>query len=91
MMLVFCVTVGFSGTRLGQCWVMMEERWPELYGGISRQPYVDMAGVTLGKPGRCVCVCFKGGLVVVMGKLTWFLYSYQVKNSWEPWPSILSN
>ncbi|XP_063851189.1 uncharacterized protein LOC135094761 [Scylla paramamosain] len=56
MMVVFCVTIGFSGTRLGQCWVMLEERWPALYAGGSRQPYMDIAGVTLGKPGRLLAL-----------------------------------
>ncbi|XP_045122687.1 amino acid transporter AVT1D-like [Portunus trituberculatus] len=56
MMLVFCVTVGFSGTRLGECWVMMEERWPQLYAGNSRQPYMDIAGVALGSPGRILAM-----------------------------------
>lgn len=52
LMLVFCVAVGFSGTRLGQCWVIMEQRWPHLYSGVSRQPYMDIAGVSMGKAGR---------------------------------------
>ncbi|MPC68372.1 hypothetical protein E2C01_062571 [Portunus trituberculatus] len=59
MMLVFCVGVGFAGTRLGKSWVILEERWPALYAGGSRQPYMDIAGEALGKPGRVfalVCV-----------------------------------
>lgn len=52
MMVVFCLGVSFSGTRLGNCWVIMEERWPHLYGYGSRQPYMDMAERTLGRYGR---------------------------------------
>ena len=57
MMVVFCAGVGFSGTRLGKCWVILEQRWPHLYAESSRQPYMDIAAQALGKPGRCVCMC----------------------------------
>ncbi|XP_042214090.1 amino acid transporter AVT1D-like isoform X4 [Homarus americanus] len=51
MMLLFCVLVGFAGTRLGKSWVMLEERWPQ-YRQPSRQPYMDIAEKSLGKTGR---------------------------------------
>lgn len=54
MMLVFCLGVGFSGTKLGECWVILEERWPHLFAGGSRQPYMDIAEKALGRPGRWV-------------------------------------
>ncbi|XP_045612816.1 uncharacterized protein [Procambarus clarkii] len=51
MMLLFCGSVGFAGTRLGQCWIILEERWPE-YKLPTRQPYMDIAERALGNVGR---------------------------------------
>ncbi|KAK3856981.1 hypothetical protein Pcinc_036737 [Petrolisthes cinctipes] len=51
MMIVFCVSVGFTGTRLGKSWVILEERWPEVYKGRCRQPYSEIAYRALGKIG----------------------------------------
>ena len=51
MLFIFCVSVAFSGTRLGHCWVILEERWPE-YRKPARQPYMEIAYRAFGKPGR---------------------------------------
>ncbi|XP_053644795.1 uncharacterized protein [Cherax quadricarinatus] len=51
MMLLFCVSVGFAGTKLGRCWVILEERWPE-HRQLARQPYMDIAHRSLGNTGR---------------------------------------
>ncbi|KAK8746197.1 hypothetical protein OTU49_017293 [Cherax quadricarinatus] len=45
-----CIIVGFSACRLGTCWVILEERWPE-YQRACRKPYPAMAYRTLGRPG----------------------------------------
>ncbi|KAK7065257.1 hypothetical protein SK128_001565 [Halocaridina rubra] len=55
MMLVFCVSVGFSGSRLGKCWIMLEERWPE-YKKPVKQPYMEMAYKAMGIVGRRVAL-----------------------------------
>lgn len=45
-----CVIVAFAACRLGTCWVILEERWPE-YQRACRKPYPAMALRTLGRPG----------------------------------------
>ncbi|KAK8378061.1 hypothetical protein O3P69_018781 [Scylla paramamosain] len=52
MMPLFCCSVAFIGTRLGKSWVILEERWPEVYKGAVRQPYMDISERSLGKVGR---------------------------------------
>lgn len=59
---VACMVVAFSACRLGQCWIILEERWPE-YQRACRKPYPAMAYRTLGMPGwhlvnalQCVCL-----------------------------------
>ncbi|KAK7063067.1 hypothetical protein SK128_023882 [Halocaridina rubra] len=51
MMILFCVMIGFSGTRLGHCWIILEERWPE-YRVNCRQPYMEIAYRSFGKTFR---------------------------------------
>ncbi|RXG72907.1 Amino acid transporter ANTL1 [Armadillidium vulgare] len=51
MIILFCVSVGFSGMRLGRCWVILEERWED-YKKPSRQPYQEIAYRALGIHGR---------------------------------------
>lgn len=78
MMVVFCVGVGFSGIRLGRCWMILEERWPKLYAGGSRQPYMDIAYQALGNAGRiftlvCVFLTLFGGATVYLILMSSFL------------------
>ncbi|XP_068201894.1 uncharacterized protein [Palaemon carinicauda] len=53
MLGVLCAMVGYSGTRLAHCWVMLEERWPE-YRAPCRRPYPAIAYRALGKFGQYV-------------------------------------
>lgn len=55
MMLIFGISIGFSASRLGKCWLMLEERWPE-YKKPAKQPYMEMAYVTMGVIGRRVAL-----------------------------------
>ncbi|XP_042214086.1 amino acid transporter AVT1B-like [Homarus americanus] len=71
MMVVFCTGVGFSGTRLGACWVILEERWPMCYRDSCRQPYMEIADRALGIHGRrlalaCVLITLVGGTTVFL-------------------------
>ena len=50
---MFTLNAGFSGTRLGLCWIMLEERYEEFRGEV-RDPYPAIGEKALGKPGRCV-------------------------------------
>ncbi|XP_045125205.1 amino acid transporter AVT1B-like [Portunus trituberculatus] len=56
MMLLFCMSVAFVGTRLGRSWVILEERWPQEYHGGVRQPYMDIAERSLGYVGRQIAM-----------------------------------
>ncbi|KAK4287029.1 hypothetical protein Pmani_039886 [Petrolisthes manimaculis] len=56
IMVMFCLVVSYSGTRLASCWLILEERWPHHYSHGSRQPYVDIADTAFGKYGRCVAI-----------------------------------
>ncbi|ROT80808.1 hypothetical protein C7M84_000445 [Penaeus vannamei] len=38
LIIVLCAGVAYSGTRLAECWVLLEERWPE-YRVPCRRPY----------------------------------------------------
>lgn len=51
MMIGLGVAVGFAGTRLGMCWTVLEERWPE-YRAPCRRPYPAIAHRALGKAGQ---------------------------------------
>ncbi|XP_045138355.1 amino acid transporter AVT1J-like [Portunus trituberculatus] len=55
LMVLLCLAVGFAGTRLGMCWVLLEERWPE-YHRPCRRPYPAIARRALGKAGYGVAV-----------------------------------
>ncbi|KAA0187648.1 hypothetical protein HAZT_HAZT000522 [Hyalella azteca] len=69
MMILFCVMVGLSATRLGFCWNILEERWPDQYSQPARQPYMEIAEKAFGKHGRafalfCVVASQFGGTTV---------------------------
>ncbi|KAG0713250.1 Amino acid transporter AVT1B [Chionoecetes opilio] len=51
LMMVMSLGVGFAGTRLGKCWVILEQRWPE-YRAPCRRPYQAIAFRALGRPGQ---------------------------------------
>ncbi|XP_063862619.1 uncharacterized protein LOC135101984 [Scylla paramamosain] len=53
LIVLLCLAVGFAGTRLGLCWVLLEERWPE-YRAPCRRPYPAIARRALGKAGQIV-------------------------------------
>ncbi|CAL4084208.1 unnamed protein product, partial [Meganyctiphanes norvegica] len=79
MMILFCILVGYSGTRLGDSWIMLEERWVE-YKGPSRTPYMEIAYRAYGVHGRrlaytCVLVTLFGGSTVFMILLCGFMNS----------------
>ncbi|XP_042856751.1 uncharacterized protein LOC122243308 [Penaeus japonicus] len=53
LIIVLCAGVGYSGTRLAECWVMLEEIWPE-YRVPCRRPYPAIAYRALGTVGQYV-------------------------------------
>ncbi|XP_071531714.1 uncharacterized protein [Panulirus ornatus] len=90
MMVVFCVGVGFSGTRLGRSWVILEERWPEQYKGACRQPYMEIAYRALGIHGRritmlCVAITLVGGTTVFLILLASFMAALVTQLSTCQW------
>ncbi|ROT83183.1 Proton-coupled amino acid transporter 4 [Penaeus vannamei] len=77
MLILFCTMVGFSGTRLGKCWVILEERYPE-YKNPCRQPYMEIADRALGVHGRrltlvSVVITLMGGTIVFLILIASFL------------------
>jgi len=65
LIFLFTLNAGFSGTRLGLCWVMLEERYAEFRGEV-RDPYPAIGGKAMGKPGRIIsmvsiCLTLYGG------------------------------
>lgn len=53
LIIVLCAGVAYSGTRLAECWVLLEERWPE-YRVPCRRPYPAIAYRALGTVGQFV-------------------------------------
>jgi len=51
LILLFTANAGFSGTRLGLCWIMLEERYEEFRGEV-RDPYPAIAEKAVGRWGR---------------------------------------
>jgi vesicular inhibitory amino acid transporter len=65
LIIFFTVNSLFSGTRLGLCWVMLEDRYDEFKGEI-RDPYPAIGEKAFGKIGRivsliCICITLYGG------------------------------
>jgi hypothetical protein len=51
LIVYFCVNAGYGGTRLGACWAILEERYPE-YRSPVRNPYATIAYRAVGRWGR---------------------------------------
>ena len=51
LILLFTLNAGFSGTRLGLCWIMLEERYEEFRGEV-RDPYPAIGEKAVGRWGR---------------------------------------
>lgn len=50
---MFCINAGYGGTRLGACWDIVEERYPE-HRGRTRNPYATIAYRAVGRWGRYI-------------------------------------
>ena len=53
LLIYFTLNGAFVGTRLGLCWLMVEERFPE-YKGKCRDPYPTIAEKAFGKVGPTI-------------------------------------
>merc|ERR1711990_303327 len=65
LILMFTINSWFSGTRLGLCWIMLEERYEEFRGQV-RDPYPAIGEKAAGKVGRilsvvCITLTLYGG------------------------------
>ncbi|CAH1389605.1 unnamed protein product [Nezara viridula] len=57
LLIIFGLNSCYCGVKLGQCWEILEERFPECRG-ISRNPYPDIGERAMGEFGRqCVSIC----------------------------------
>jgi len=71
LILLFTVNAGFSGTRLGLCWIMLEERYEEFRGEV-RDPYPAIGEKAVGRWGRIVSMIaisltlYGGGCVFIV-------------------------
>eukprot|EP00095_Tigriopus_kingsejongensis_P004547 maker-scaffold893_size84343-snap-gene-0.22 protein:Tk04547 transcript:maker-scaffold893_size84343-snap-gene-0.22-mRNA-1 annotation:"proton-coupled amino acid transporter 4" len=82
LIIVFTINACYSGTRLGQCWVILEERYPE-FKGIIRDPYPTIGERAVGYWGRvvsiiCITITLYGGgcvFIVLIAQLLGSLLS----------------
>jgi len=71
LIMLFTVNAGFSGTRLGLCWIMLEERYEEFRGEV-RDPYPSIGQKAVGTWGRIVSMIaisltlYGGGCVFIV-------------------------
>lgn len=70
LIIILCVTSCYGGTRLGLCWDIIEERFPQ-YQGSTRSPYPTIAEKAVGRWGRnlvsaCVQITLFGAGVVYL-------------------------
>jgi len=52
LIIITCASAGYLGIILGRCWLMLQERKPELYAGKCRRPWAAIAFEALGPYGR---------------------------------------
>ena len=71
LIILFTVNALYSGTRLGLCWIMLEERYEEFRGQV-RDPYPAIGEKAAGKLGRIISVVsitltlYGGGCVFIV-------------------------
>ncbi|XP_013403250.1 amino acid transporter AVT1C-like isoform X1 [Lingula anatina] len=51
MIFVCCLISGYCGVLLGQCWIILQERWEE-YRSDTRDPYTSIGVRAMGKVGK---------------------------------------
>ena len=80
----FTVNGAYVGTRLGHCWIMVEEQFPELRREKCRDPYPTIAEKAIGKFGRYFAtICIMGvqygtgiGFIVLTAKFMDNIFHY---------------
>ena len=83
LLIYFTVNGAFVGTRLGYCWIMIEERFPE-FREACRDPYPVIAEKAVGKVGRyfatvCIIAVQYGtgcGFLILMAKFMDNIFEY---------------
>ncbi|XP_046390882.1 amino acid transporter AVT1B-like [Ischnura elegans] len=59
LVVVFCCCAAYSGSRLGECWCIIEERYHQ-YRGKTRNPYATIAHAACGRwASRLVSTCIQ--------------------------------
>jgi len=82
LIIFFTINACFTGTRLGLCWIMLEERYEEFRGEV-RDPYPAIAEKAVGKWGRlvssiCITLTLYGGgcvFIVLIAQFTGSLFA----------------
>ncbi|KAG8295869.1 amino acid transporter AVT1C-like [Homalodisca vitripennis] len=60
LVVVFCLNAAYGGTRLGECWAIIEERYPHELQGRTRDPYPTIAYKAVGRWGSLlVSICMQ--------------------------------
>jgi len=52
LIMITCATAGVLGVILGRCWMLLQQRKPELYAGKCRRPWAAIAFEALGPTAR---------------------------------------
>uniref|UniRef100_A0A8D8V9U2 Amino acid transporter ANT1 n=1 Tax=Cacopsylla melanoneura TaxID=428564 RepID=A0A8D8V9U2_9HEMI len=84
LLVVFGINSGYSGARLGDCWAMIEERYPE-HRVQTRDPYSVIAERAVGQWGRkLVSACVQ---ITLFGVSTVYILiaSQMIKELLVPW------
>jgi len=79
LIVLFTVNSGFTGTRLGLCWIMLEERYEEFRGQV-RDPYPAIGEKAVGRWGR-VCSIFSITLTLYGGGCVFIVLISQLLSS----------
>ena len=87
LIILFSINSCYSGTRLGLCWIMLEERYEEFRGQV-RDPYPAIGEKAAGKLGRiisvvCITLTLYGGGCVFIVLISQLLQSLFVAAGFE--------
>ncbi|GFG32693.1 hypothetical protein Cfor_05159 [Coptotermes formosanus] len=86
LIVYFCVNAGYGGTRLGACWAILEERYPE-YRSPVRNPYATIAYRAVGRWGRAVGI----GALLTTAFACIFIFAQIVKDGLDLTESVKHN
>ncbi|XP_023335307.1 amino acid transporter AVT6E [Eurytemora carolleeae] len=92
LIVIFAIFAVFVGTRLGYCWIILEERYPEFREQV-RDPYPAIAEKAVGKTARivslvCISITQYGTGCVYIVIMSTFIHNLAVAAGFEMNPCI---